>query len=239
VNGFIRKAAVSLAACTALAGLGLAGATAASASTPHAVKNTTEVCGDNCVNLTNEFLDNGEFGAYVENAAKGGAEGFNMRRAGNARTNEDFSGDLTGFVFQYCDNVLNPLGIFSSNGYVCTHYPFAPVFQLEVAPDSNENGLCSGVATAGVSERLSEQPCGLSDGRTLWIGDCTQSVEPSSTTYFPWINGSDAALSNPLVLTVNPDSKVPANVLRVDRENLTGGIVRDTQQFAAVFGATS
>jgi hypothetical protein len=237
LHASIKRAAVAFGAAALCLGTV---ASAASASThPHATRNTTVVCGNNCYNLSNEFLDNGQPGSYVQNAVQGGLGGFNMRRAGNARTNEDFTPNLTGFVFQYCDNVLNPFGIFSSSGYVCTHYLFAPVFQAEVSPDGTQNGGCIGVATAGVSERTSDQPCGRSLARTLWIGDWTQSVSPPAGTYLPWINGADAALSNPLVLTVNPNSHHPANVLRVNEELLTGGIVRDTQQFALEIGPTA
>ena len=230
--------ATVLAVAGALA-LGVASAAGATAR-PHAETNTTIVCGTSCVNLSNEFLDNGQPGSYVMNAADGGSGGFNMRRAGNARTNEDFTPNLTGFVFQYCNNVLNPYGIFSSSGYVCTHYYFAPVLQAEVSPDSNQNGGCIGVATAGVPERVSDQPCGRAGARTLWIADWfNKTTVPVTGTNLPWINGSDAALSNPLVLTVNPNSHHPANVLRVGEENLTGGVVRDTQQFALEVGPTA
>ena len=238
LHASIKRAAVAFGAAALCLGTV---ASAASASThPHATRNTTVVCGGNCINLSNEFLDNGQPGSYVMNAKSGGVGGFNMRRAGNARTNEDFTPNLTGFVFQYCDNVLNPYGIFDSNGYVCTHYYFAPVFQAEVSPDSNQNGECIGVATADASERTSQQDCSSSVARTLWIADWfNQATSPPVGLYLPWINGSDTGVSNPLILTVNPNSHHPQNVLRVEQEHLTGGIVRDTQQFALEIGPTA
>ena len=38
-------------------------------------------------------------------------------------------------------------------------------------------------------------------------------------------------MTHPLAAKVNVSSKHPLNVLRVDRENLSGGVVSDNQQF--------
>ena len=43
---------------------------------------------------------------------------------------------------------------------------------------------------------------------------------------------SDTFVTHPLAAKVNVSSKHPQNVLRVDRENLSGGVVSDNQQFS-------
>ena len=40
-----------------------------------------------------------------------------------------------------------------------------------------------------------------------------------------------AALTNPLVLTLNPNTRSPANELFLQQENLSGGQVPDRQMF--------
>ena len=49
--------------------------------------------------------------------------------------------------------------------------------------------------------------------------------------YFPLEFAADTSLSNPLVLTLNPNTKSPANGLFLQQENLQGGQVPDRQLF--------
>src|ERR1700729_3454719 len=89
--------AASLAVSTAL---GLASATAASAST-HAVKpNATTVCNNSsmpCTNISNLLLNQGNGPDFVQNATSLGSVGgtnqgrkINLRQASDSRVNEDF-----------------------------------------------------------------------------------------------------------------------------------------------------
>ncbi len=237
-NRFTRGLCVVAASAAIASSLGLAAAGAASASpgphvtknaTTHVTKNATTVCGGLCVDISNAALDNTGPGAYLMNAV-GGATGtsINLRRASNAKVNEDFTAGFVGFLGDYCGTVL------SSTSYVCTNYPsFWDVFEADFAPNSNETGLCVGLARPGIAQRLSLQPCGAAT-RTLFVGDRAHGLGGDCRipgNYCPWVAASDTFLTHPLAAKVNVSSKHPQNVLRVDRENLSGGVVSDNQQF--------
>jgi hypothetical protein len=157
---------------------------------------------------------------------------INLRRASNAKVNEDFTAGFVGFLGQFCDNDGGH-GL-DGTSYVCVTYPpFWDVFEADFAPNSNETGLCVGLAKPGVAQRLSLQPCGATT-RTLFIGDAAHSLGGDCRipgNYCPWIAASDTFVTHPLAAKVNVSSKHPLNVLRVDRENLSGGVVSDNQQF--------
>ena len=57
-------------------------------------------------------------------------------------------------------------------------------------------------------------------------GDCR-----IAGNYCPWVAASDTFISHPLALTVDTGSHGPTNQLGVDRENPSGGLVQDFQQF--------
>lgn len=238
-NRFIRGLCVVAASAAVTASLSLAAAGAASATAkPHAIKNATTVCGTLCFDLSNAALDNTGQGAFIQNAV-GGATGhaINMRRAGNAKVNEDFTGGFVGFLGSYCPND-GGTGL-SASSYVCTNYPFFwDVFEANFSPDSNESGLCVGLGTISVAQNVRLVPCGATT-RTLFVGDAANGLGGDcrvSGNYCPWVAASDTFLTHPLALTVNSSSRNPANRLSVQRENLSGGTVKDTQQFSPLTG---
>ncbi len=233
-NRFTRGLCVVAASAALTTSLGLAAAGAASASThPHVTKNATTVCGSLCTDISNAALDNTGFGAFLMNAV-GGASGtaINMRRAGNAKVNEDFTGGFVGFLGQFCDNDGGH-GL-DGTSYVCVNYPpFWDVFEANFAPNSNESGKCVGVGSKSISQPVRLVPCGATT-RTLFVGDRANGLGGDCRVpgnYCPWVAASDTFLSHPLALTVNSSSSNPANRLSVQRENLSGGVVKDTQQF--------
>jgi hypothetical protein len=213
--------------------LGLATAGAASASAAPQIKNATTVCGDLCFDLSSELLGTN----WILNAV-GGATGdaLNLRHAGNARVNEDFEGGFVGELGDYCPNDGDGGSGLSGDSYVCVNYPdFWNVFELNFAPDGNETGLCAGLIVKSVSQPLSLVPCGAST-RALFVGDAAQGLGGDcrvSGNYCPWIAASDTFLSHPLALTVDNGSKSPTNQLGVARENPSGGLVQDFQQFTS------
>jgi len=209
--------------------LGLATAGAASASSTPNIKNATTVCGDLCFDLSSELLGTN----WIQNAV-GGATGdtINLRHEGNARVNEDFEAGFVGFLGDYCPND-GGAGL-SPKSYVCVNYPdFWDVFEANFAPDSNETGLCAGLTVRSVPQPLSLVPCGATT-RTLFIGDAEQGLGGDCRIpddYCPWVAASDTFLSHPLALTVDTGTKAPTNQLGVARENPSGGLVQDFQQF--------
>ena len=230
-NRFTRGLCVLAASAAITTTLGLSAAGAASASSGPGIKNATTVCGGLCFDLSNEQL-----GMNSIQNAHGGASGtsINLRRQGNLKVNEDFEAGFVGFLGEFCANDGGN-GEIPATSYACVNYPvFWDVFQSNFAPDSNESGLCAGVTVPGVSQRVSLVPCAGVTGDSFWVGDLANGTSGDCRTsgdYCPWINGGDPSTSHPLALTVNTGSKHPTNVLRVDRENLSGGGIPDIQQF--------
>ena len=229
-NRFTRGLCVVAASAAITTSLGLAAAGAASASpSPHVTKNATSVCGGLCFDLSSALL-----GPHMIQNAVGGAAGtsINLRNDGNAKVNEDFTVGFVGFLGQFCENDGGH-GL-DATSYVCVTYPpFWDVFEGNFAPNSNETGLCVGLAKPGVAQRVSLQPCGATS-RTLFVGDRANGLGGDCRipgNYCPWVAASDTFVTHPLALKVNAFSKHPLNVLRVDRENLSGGVVSDNQQF--------
>jgi hypothetical protein len=187
-----------------------------------------------------------------------------LKFASNSHPNEDFT-DYAAFngtletVADFCDAWPAPQS-FNPLSYVCQNYYADYVYEASWSPFGNESGLCVGVARGAVdNENVTLQNCGASDN-TLWIGDAAlgfgteettapsarpditgitaeDCVTPDEGYYCPWVNGGDTNFSHPLVLTVNAGSSNPANQLLVQRENLlTGGVVRDNQEFTLDLG---
>ncbi len=235
-NRFMRGLCVVAASAAVTASLGLAAAGAASATAkPHAIKNATTVCGGLCFDLSNKQLDITGPAAFIQNAV-GGANGnaINLRRAGNAKVNEDFTAGFVGFLGQFCPNDGGN-GEIPATSYACINYPpFWDVFQSKFAPDSNESGLCVGVTRGSVSQRVKLVSCRGVTGDSFWVGDAANGLGGDCRVpgnYCPWVNGADQSTADPLALTLNGGSKHPANVLRVDPEIVSGATVNDRQQF--------
>jgi hypothetical protein len=228
-NRFTRGLSVLAASAAITTTLGLATAGAASASPGPQIKNATTVCGDFCFDLSSALLGTDS----IQNAYQGGPW-INLRHAGDARTNEDFEAGYVGDLGDYCPNDDDGGTGLSADSYVCVTYPdYWNVFEANFAPDSNETGLCVGLAVKGVPQPVSLMPCGATT-RTLWVGDAAQGLGGDcriAGNYCPWIAASDTYLSHPLVLTVDNGTRHPANQLGVTRENPSGGLVQDYQQF--------
>jgi len=242
--------AVSAAAVVA-SSLGLSVGTASAVT--H-VKKDTVACSNNCISLFSAQLGSATtLNAYVPgDTGAGGKVGqkVNMHLAGNFRPNGDFEPSISGFVFQYCGFLANDF--FSPTSYVCTHYPFFDVIELNWAPFGNESALCAGVAKGGVAgESVTLQDCGMS-ANTVWIldrnnatrgTDCRVATTPPvgpgdnpGVNYCPWINGGDTKFSQPLVMTMNSGTQKPTNQVMLQPESHVGGLVRTNQLFAFYFG---
>ena len=245
-NRSIRGLYVLAASVAVSSALGLAGATAASAGV-HVRPHATTVCDNNpgtvsprCTNISNLMLNQGNGPVFIQNATNKGAQGgslykgriINLRQASDTRTNEDFIIRFVGFTDQLCGsggvNSLDP------TSYACLNYPDYPVYQGQFAPNSNESGYCVGAisATEGFKARL--ERCGTP--RTFWVADLAASITftfPGGfpLVYFPLEFAADTSASNPLVMTLNPNSTNPKNLLTLQQENFSGGRVPDRQMF--------
>jgi hypothetical protein len=218
--------AASVAVSTAL---GLAGATAASAAT-HAKPHATTVCNNStmpCTNISNLLLNQGNGPDYVQNATGLGAVGgtnqgrkVNLRQASDTRINEDFVIRFVGTVGQLCErsgvNSLDP------TSYACLVYDFNggsdyPVYQGQFAPDSNESGFCVGALSATLGFKIRLERCG--SPKSFFVADLAASITITvpapfqPLVYFPLEFAADTSASNPLVLTLNPNSTRPTNAL--------------------------
>jgi hypothetical protein len=237
--------AASVAVSTAL---GLAGATAASASTHAAKPHATTVCNNStmpCTNISNLLLNQGNGPDFVQNATGLGAVGgtnqgrkVNLRQASNSRINEDFVIRFVGTVGQLCERGgVNGL---DATSYACLVYDFSggsfyPVYQAQFAPDSNESGFCVGALSATLGFKIRLERCG--SPKSFWVADLAASITITvpapfqPLVYFPLEFAADTSASNPLVLTLNPNSTRPANALNLQQENFQGGSVPDRQMF--------
>jgi hypothetical protein len=221
------KAAAAAAVAAAL--LGLAGGAAAWASAPHGRSNATIVCGGQCLDLSSTLLGPG----FIQNASDlGGAVGtdrgrkVNLRRGGDARTNEDFVIRVDGFVRQFCGRAAGDF--FSPTSYQCLHYRPFPVFEANFAPDSNESGYCAGVRAAAQGFKVRLEPCGTS-ARTLWIGDVRNrcgpvTVHDAATATLPAGTPEPAAAAGPLAA----DQVIPLGVTDSGQVNADSVTVTDT-----------
>src|SRR5260370_17259514 len=151
------------------ASLGI-GAGAASAAT-HGKKDTV-ACGANCVSFFSDQLGSSvTMNAYVPgDTGLGGKVGtpVNLHLAANYRPNGDFTPSVNGFVFQFC-GFLAP-DFFPPTSYICTHYPFFLLLELNWSPFGNQSGLCAGVSRAIAGWPVTLRRCGLG-GRTVWVPD--------------------------------------------------------------------
>jgi hypothetical protein len=235
-----------LAAVTAAAlSLGVFGATAATATVK---PRDTTVCGETaqpCTNISNLLLNQGNGPDFVQNAttgqatdAAGDGRRVNLRQFSDTRINEDFIIHLVGTVGQLCEltgaNSLDP------TSYACLVYDrFGgsdyPVYQAEFAPDSNVTGACVGAMSATAGFRVRLERCG--SPRTFWVGDLASTITitlPSPfglLVYFPLEYAADTSASNPLSLTLNPNSTGVKNGLFLEPQNFSGGHAPDSEMF--------
>jgi hypothetical protein len=246
-NRSIRGLYVLAASIAVSSALGLAGATAASAAIhPHA----TTVCDNNpgtvsprCTNISNLLLNQDNAPQFIQNATQKGVKAgslyqnriVNLRQASNTRTNEDFIIRFVGVLGQLCGtggvNSIDP------TSYACLNYPPTyPVYQGQFAPNSNESGFCVGAISATEGFKVRLERCG--SPRTFWVADLAADIQvtlpgikPLVLVYFPLEFAADTSASNPLVMTLNPNSTSPKNLLTLQQENFSGGKVPDRQMF--------
>ncbi|MEP7025943.1 MAG: hypothetical protein ABJB47_19525, partial [Actinomycetota bacterium] len=120
--------------------------------------------------------------------------------------------------------------------YACLRYPsFYPVYQGQFAPNSNESGYCVGALSATLGFKARLERCG--SPKSFWVADLKASITVTlpdlvaPLVYFPLEFAADTSATNPLVLTLNPNSTRPKNLLTLQQENLSGGTVPDRQMF--------
>jgi hypothetical protein len=236
-NRFARACSLLAAGVAVTSVIGLSGASAASASVRPAA---TPACGFNCFNLFSLVLGPHTIqNAYVPgDTGTGGKAGIevNLNFASNSHPNEDFTGAQVGTLLNFCPN-FGGSGL-SATAYVCINYPSNyPVFESNWSPFGNESGLCVGSKLPLFSGRETTlQPCGV-NATTIWVGDLKNSTFHHGHLYTPWVNGASTTFSHALVLTVDPSTRNPRNQLRVQSLNqLTGGVVPDSQEFSLTFG---
>ena len=229
----------------AVSNVGLAGATAASASTPRFKPAETIVCNNStmpCTNISNLMLNQGNGPDFIQNASGWGVvppslyqgRKINLRQASNTRVNEDFIITKAGTLGQLCGasgaNALDP------TSYACLNFaPTYPVYQGQFAPNGIESGFCVGAMSATLGYKARLERCG--SPRSFWIADLAAQVtvtvpgRDKPLVYFPLEFAADTSLSNPLVLTLKPGTTGPANELFLEQENFAGGQVPDSQLF--------
>jgi len=248
-KGFTKALYAVSATAVITASLGLSAGIASAAT--HAKKDTV-ACGANCVSIFSDQLGSSvTMNAFINgDNGNGGRVGtpVNLHLAANYRPNGDFEPSISGFVFQYCGLLANDF--FSPTSFICQHYPFFAVIELNWAPFGNQSGNCAGVWRAVSGAQVTLQPCGTSPN-TVWVADRIHSTNGSnclipqtppvsagdpSVNFCPLINGGDTNFSQPLVLTLNTGTNRPTNQLSITRELLVGSVARSNQQFAYFFG---
>jgi hypothetical protein len=225
--------------------VGLAGATAASASSHNVKPAETTVCqnsGMRCTNISNLMLNQDNSPDFIQNATGLGVvppslyqgRKVNLRQASNTRTNEDFIITLVGTLSQLCGtggaNSIDP------TSYACLNYPVTyRVYQAQFAPDGNESGYCVGAMSATLGFKIRLERCGTP--RSFWIPDLQSGIVVTKPGlkqrlhYFPLEFAADTSATNPLVLTLNPNTTSPLNGLFLEQLNFSGGQVPDRQMF--------
>jgi len=183
------RLAAAAAVLTLAGGLSTLAAAPASAATPQ--------CGASCIEVYSaKFATPASLG-FVETVLLGiPVRGVptEVRRASSSNPAEDLIVPLGATV---------PVSQYYADGMVSAavneHYGNEPAVQIEYAPYGHATGLCTAVAvTAYQDEGLSLQPCSA-PGTTVWIID---TVDASSSSAFPIINGSDTDFVQPYAMSI-------------------------------------
>jgi hypothetical protein len=177
------------AALTLAGGLSTLAAAPASAATPQ--------CGASCIEVYSAKYATPASLGFVETVLLGipvRGEPTEVRPASSSNPAEDLIVPLGGTV---------PVSQYYADGMVSAavnkHYGNEPAVQIEYAPYGHATGLCTAVAvTAYQDEGLSLQPCST-PGTTVWIID---TVDASSASAFPIINGSDTDFVQPFAMSI-------------------------------------
>ena len=186
----IKSKLVAAAAVLTLAGgLSTLAAAPASAATPQ--------CGASCIEVYSAKYATPASLGFVETVLLGiPVRGVptEVRQASSPNPAEDLIVPLGATV---------PVSHYYADGMVSAavnrHYGNEPAVQIEYAPYGHFTGLCTAVAvTAYQDEGLSLQPCSA-PGTTVWIID---TVDASSASAFPIINGSDTDFVQPFAMSI-------------------------------------
>jgi len=222
------KVLAAAATLTLVSGVGVA-----SALTAGTAVAATPSCGTFCVNIFSK-----DFGTYKspnftvdvwrQTAAVG--QPNILFRVSNFDPALDFTASVQGTVADFC-----AAGIITN--FTCYRWANLPAFELEYAPFGALSGLCMGVSlNAFQNEKVSLQPCGLTD-RTVWVVDALDSILAAhSGFYAPLINASNTNFSHPFVLTY-PRNSFPTDSPRPQLvvQNLTG-FSQTVAPFLAIIG---
>ena len=182
-----RKVVAAAAVLSVAGGLGTLAAVPASAATPQ--------CGASCIEVYSAKYATPTSLGFVETVLLGiplRGVPTEVRPASSSNPAEDLIVPLKGTVSQ-----LYAQGMVSAT--VSAHFTNETAVQIEYAPYGHATGLCTAVAvTAYQDEGLSLQPCST-PGTTVWI---INTVDASSASAFPIINGSDTNFVHPFAMTI-------------------------------------
>ena len=195
-------------------------------------------CGGVCVSLNSRKLGNRPtINTYIPDGVVQGSQAgrkINMQAGADRLPTGDFTQSLLARVSVFCGT--DPHDFFAPGSYVCTHDGSFWAIEAEWSPYGNSSGLCAGVATANPDQTVILRPCGVS-AHTLWIMDLANGIGRGcrmARGYCPWMNASDHNFRNPLVLTVDASTSAPADLLRIEPEQMAAGgsnRAADNQQF--------
>lgn len=219
-----KRIAASAAALALVSGLGIAGASAASAATPS--------CGAGCVNIFSPVFGSHKHPNFVvDDYKQKQATGVPiiLFRTSNSDPAEDFTYSAQGTVADFF-----AAGLVSAA--LNLHYSSFEAYELEYSPFGADTGLCMGVGATPVNGTpVTLQPCGVS-ARTIWVIDKFD----LKGGYAPLINGADTNFSHPYVLTYPQDSfptDMPRPVLITETlQKFSNGAVNDRQMWGARLG---
>lgn len=186
----IRRKMIAAAAVLSLAGgLGTLAAVPASAATPQ--------CGASCIEVYSAKYATPTSLGFVETVLLGiPVRGVptEVRPASRSNSAEDLivpQGATVKVSQFYAQGMVSAA--------VNEHFGNEPAVQIEYAPYGHPTGLCTAVAaTAYQDEGLSLQPCSA-PRTTVWIID---TVDASSASAFPIINGSDTDFVHPFAMSI-------------------------------------
>jgi hypothetical protein len=221
-----KRIAASAAALALASGLGIAGASTASAATPS--------CGRHCVDLFSPVFGSHRHPNFIVDVFKQGqnvGQPIILFRASNSDPAEDFTYSAQGTVADFF-----AAGLVSAA--LNLHYHALQAYELEYSPFGAESGLCMGVGSTPVNNtKVTLQPCGAS-ARTIWIID---RFDLTRSGFAPLINGADTNFSHPFVLTYPQDSFPTDNprpvLITQNLQKFSRGGVNDRQLWGAGFGS--
>jgi len=229
---FKHKILAAAGTLTAVAGLAVAGAPAASASVAAARPQATTACGSICNDFFNRALGDT---SILTTSGKAWGSTLTLKPGSDSNLKQDFIVTEVGTLGQFVS-----AKVISARSYVALNYPSSyEVVEQEFAPGSATTGQCGGLQSGHVrpGTTITLRLCGAS-ARVLWVVDSHHAV-PDSTSVVdssdaPLVNAADKRISHPLVLTSDASGN-----LTVQREKMNLGKVIDTQQFGVRPGPAS